>query len=592
MQNYFNSVTGTGYSNYLTDNSTSSYVSIQAQQYVTLGFTNEGITNSSGADIRIFEVGAADEKAEVSVSLDGGVTFISLGIFDGDAASFDIDLSDYGFSEGTTINAIKIEAQDNGGSAPGFDLGAVVDINSGKIANVLIDTNIASDEFQGDSGDSGPGEIPNLSNIVDGNTSTYASIPLGASVSVGIDPNGSFAGIYDGEGNDLFIREFGRGGSTEDAEVYVSTDGGRTFTYLGKAEGNGNVTAFDLNTIGITGIVNAVRLVGLSNAGGSPGFDLVKIYGDTDSLVGQIMGTTASDIFSGTTNSDQLEGLEGNDILNGGDGDDLLIGGSGSDQLNGGDGIDTASYADSDSGVVVFTNGKAGRKGDAQGDSLNSIENIIGSGFNDQIVLNSNSGTKNTVFAGDGDDLIKDRDGGDDTFYGEDGDDVIIGFKGNDTIDAGDGINTVSGGTGNDTIFGNSGADLIFGNKGKDIIKDGSSNDILSGATGNDIIFGDRGDDILAGGEGNDILFGGKNSNLFVFGLGDDNDQISDFQTAQDTIDLREFGFTDFSEVQSLMNQTDQDGNTAVSITFNAEDILQINNVQISDLEADHFILF
>lgn len=39
------------------------------------------------------------------------------------------------------------------------------------------------------------------------------------------------------------------------------------------------MTAFDLGSIGYMGIVNAVKIVGLDNFGGSPGFDLAYVQG-------------------------------------------------------------------------------------------------------------------------------------------------------------------------------------------------------------------------------------------------------------------------------------------------------------------------
>ena len=85
-----------------------------------------------------------------------------------------------------------------------------------------------------------------------------------------------------------------------------------------------------------------------------------------------------------------LTGLEGNDILKGGggadtlygdSGNDTLKGGGGADTLNGGSGIDTADYFDSSAGVVVSLITDTAGDGDAEGDELNSIENVTGSAY-------------------------------------------------------------------------------------------------------------------------------------------------------------------------------------------------------------------
>ncbi len=98
---------------------------------------------------------------------------------------------------------------------------------------------------------------------------TFLSLPTGSFVTVGfIDES-----VIDGVGNDIFIQEIGPAG--ERAEVYVSADG-LNFTLLGIAN-DAVTTAFDLASIGFTDPVVAIRIVGLDNLGGSPGFDVVNV---------------------------------------------------------------------------------------------------------------------------------------------------------------------------------------------------------------------------------------------------------------------------------------------------------------------------
>ena len=108
---------------------------------------------------------------------------------------------------------------------------------------------------------------------IDGDSNTFVSLPTGSYLTLGFS-GGAY--VFDGVGNDLFISEPGNG--NEDANVYVSSDFGTTFTYLGQAFGN-QVTELDLASIAYAGIVNAVKIVGLDNGGGSPGFDVAYVQG-------------------------------------------------------------------------------------------------------------------------------------------------------------------------------------------------------------------------------------------------------------------------------------------------------------------------
>ncbi|MDC0640406.1 hypothetical protein OAP36_05565, partial [Planktomarina temperata] len=139
----------------------------------------------------------------------------------------------------------------------------------------------------------------------------------------------------------------------------------------------------------------------------------------------------------GGEGDDTLHGGDGDDTLNGGEGDDRLDGGDGDDTLNGGDGIDTARYDTHSAGVRVSlaetgeqeVNSDSGEK-----DTLTSIENLMGSDFND--ILTGNSGA-NTLDGGTGADTLT-GGGENDTFKFETGfgADTITDFtRGSDTLD-------------------------------------------------------------------------------------------------------------------------------------------------------------
>lgn len=87
--------------------------------------------------------------------------------------------------------------------------------------------------------------------------------------------------------------------------------------------------------------------------------------GDTFTSIENLVGTAYADTLTGDYEYNTFEG------------------GAGADQLNGGDGADTASYARSDAAVTVNLDAGTGTGGDAQGDTLSLIENLLGSDFGD-----------------------------------------------------------------------------------------------------------------------------------------------------------------------------------------------------------------
>jgi len=149
-----------------------------------------------------------------------------------------------------------------------------------------------------------------------------------------------------------------------------------------------------------------------------------------------LLAGTGDDTLYGGNGHDVLVGGEGNDKLYGGAGDDLLIGGPGNDLLDGGTGNDTASYASATSGVTV--NLGVGTQQNSIGaglDTLSSIENLIGSDYNDTLMGN---GVDNQITGGLGNDMLT-GGGGSDTFIwhrGDTGHDTITDFSlGNDHLD-------------------------------------------------------------------------------------------------------------------------------------------------------------
>lgn len=95
---------------------------------------------------------------------------------------------------------------------------------------------------------------------------------------------------------------------------------------------------------------------------------------------------------------------------------------------------------------------------------------------------------------------------------------------------------------------GTSGADVYIGTNFKDRFDGGLGSDYISGGNGSDVLEGGSGKDTLIGGNGDDILRGGTGNDTFVFltaaeasGAPGLVDQITDFQSGYDKIDLSAF---------------------------------------------------
>jgi hypothetical protein len=85
--------------------------------------------------------------------------------------------------------------------------------------------------------------------------------------------------------------------------------------------------------------------------------------------------------------------------------------------LNGDDGIDTADYSSAPSAVNVSLENGKGYWGDSDGDTLHDIENLTGSGYDDQLVGDVNA---NVLVGMGGNDYLK-GGGGADELDGESG---------------------------------------------------------------------------------------------------------------------------------------------------------------------------
>jgi Ca2+-binding RTX toxin-like protein len=145
---------------------------------------------------------------------------------------------------------------------------------------------------------------------------------------------------------------------------------------------------------------------------------------------------------TGSAGGNIITGAAGNDTLNGGLGNDTLVGQAGNNSLAGGGGIDAVSYVAAAGGVTLSLVAGVGATANGSGgsDTLNTIENVIGSNHGDNI---TGDGLGNRLEGGLGSDTIL-GNGGVDTLFGGDGDDILNGGIGNDIIDAGVGADFIN----------------------------------------------------------------------------------------------------------------------------------------------------
>ena len=199
----------------------------------------------------------------------------------------------------------------------------------------------------------------------------------------------------------------------------------------------------------------------------------LNLFGDQlDQYAQHFIGSAFNDVYAGTAFED---------ILEGGDGDDTLEGGASNDAIDGEDGRDTAVYSGNRADYSIVNNGdgtwtvtdnRTGEDNDGE-DTLTSIEVVK---FADTSVYLMTEG--DDVFSGDslglrfagievhggaGDDYIVTSNSAahPDTIYAGDGNDLIFTGGGNDYVDAGDGDDVIHARGGNETVIGGEGDDTF-----------------------------------------------------------------------------------------------------------------------------------
>jgi Ca2+-binding RTX toxin-like protein len=253
-----------------------------------------------------------------------------------------------------------------------------------------------------------------------------------------------------------------------------------------------------------------------------------------------------------------------------------IIEGFGHETINGGGGQDTLSYAGLTSAPVVFYgNGAYGVGFGFVTYLISSIENVIGSGFDDEIYFFQDDGD-NFIDGGDGADFVQ-ASRGSDTVFGGDGDDSIETLDGNDSL-AGDG--------GNDIIFALGGGSWLDGGADVDLLNysrtasgpvtvslavsgpqdTGNGIDIilnfenLVGSYYNDQLTGSDGDNVLDGYYGNDTIAAGEGNDTIAMYSGGDS------INGGGGVDIVDYSSSVGAVIVALYSQTGSLGDTLVSI--------------------------
>jgi len=313
--------------------------------------------------------------------------------------------------------------------------------------------------------------------------------------------------------------------------VFVDIDNdGDLDAFVGGYQGN---TLFFRNTGTASNPVFAAASTnpfGLSKVGysASPAFVDIDADGDLDAFVGEFSGNTRYFV----NNGQLLVSKPGNDVL------------TGTPSNN-----DTVTYASATAPITVsLAIGVQQNTGGAGLDTLINIENLVGSSFNDNLIGNTKNNSLN-------------------------------GRAGNDTLDGGVGSDSMIGGLGNDSFVVNVVGDVVTENlnEGTDTVNssvtytlpanvenltltgaspiNGTGNGLVNTITGNaanNQLNGGAGNDTINGGIGIDRLTGGIGNDIFRFTTTGQIDTVTDYNVANDTIQLENAVFTKLTTTGTL----------------------------------------
>jgi cyclophilin family peptidyl-prolyl cis-trans isomerase len=323
------------------------------------------------------------------------------------------------------------------------------------------------------------------------------------------------------------------GGIESGAVWEYSTDRGQHWTTGSNAKMSFKLSegAYEQNDILIRQTDAAGNVSALGHTGAS-----VVMYAGT-----AILGNASANVLTGTRGHDHIYGLAGNDKLTGGSGNDFLDGGSGRDIMTGGIGNDT--YIVRDAGDVVK---------ELSGGGTDLVKSFVASHTlasfveNGQIMLTtsadlSGNDLNNTLFAGQGDNVLNGGSGNDTVSY-------AAGVSGSQGVDVSlaTALAQSTGGSGSDTLVS---IENLTGSAFADHLTGNADINILNGGAGNDT---------LSGGDGADVLIGGSGNDTFVFdtalNASSNVDTVTDFVSGSDVFQLKLDIFTALQSTNGVLN--------------------------------------
>lgn len=288
--------------------------------------------------------------------------------------------------------------------------------------------------------------------------------------------------------------------------------------------------------------------------------NVVGTAGDDSALA----GGAGADLIQGFNGNDVLDGAEGNDRLEGGNGDDVLKGGLGADTLIGGRGNDLYQFSSGDGQDVIDNIGG--------GDDTLHFEDIT---FNQVASGLMKSGNSLVLQVSGGSDSVTIRDffsGGDQSI-----DQITFGSGGQLTsgqIFGAFGLSNpdsqgspVYQGLPDERSFGN----LVTGTSAAETILASSDADFIDGGAGNDTIIGGLGNDYLLGGEGDDT---------YRFASGDGQDTINNLSNGAGDDQLRFESGIDESQLWFS-----RDGDDLVTSVLGSDDQVRVQDWYGSDVQ-------
>ena len=399
---------------------------------------------------------------------------------------------------------------------------------------------------------------PSGNNYLSGDSG--ADSMLGGSDSDTLDGGADADTLLGGNGSDLLIGGLGidllDGGRGNDS-IVGGIENGDTISFA--SSGNSvTVSIFAEGGSGGSNVATAISVFGENDSlrefeviGGSPWGDEITVNSaatlffslyvaggagnDTilhNSNSGTFVDYLRSDITSGVTvdlalgvaqdGAGGIDSLAGFRNVRGSDLNDTILGsgeinrfraGLGNDYLDGREGSDIGDYLHARASVSIDLSTGFAYKTNSGVDTLVSIEEIRGGGFNDTIIGSN----------------------GDERLRGNGGRDYLVGGAGNDTVE----YAAATGGVSVNLDFGRASdgqgsSDTLSGFEG---ILGSDYADTLIGDTFDNILLGGNDNDYLIGGAGNDTLDGGAGTNTLDGGAGDDTYYVNGWNSIFEAID-------------------------------------------------------